>query len=244
MLRVPSSTVSSKLRYSRCVPHLHGAAVARPRLADAHAFGVVAVRAERRGAAGADPLVAALVALLLFLAGARAASRAACPSRRATRSAPSLLPMSVRSASALQPVRGHLGDELRRTASRRRRNLREHAVEAIVVALVLHETGAREIVEVLRGQPAPRARFSAFEQRQELGDGHRHAGCAQLEEESAPSTAAAPSARRGGAGTPAARTGARPARSSAARRSSGGIDLLRIVAAQRLGRNVLGDAAA
>src|SRR6185503_11690293 len=49
------------------VPDLHRAAVARFLLADAHAFRVVAVGAERRGAAGADPLVAALVAAFLLL---------------------------------------------------------------------------------------------------------------------------------------------------------------------------------
>ena len=49
------------------VPDLDRAAVARLLLADAHAFRVVAVGAEGRGAAGADPLVAALVAALLLL---------------------------------------------------------------------------------------------------------------------------------------------------------------------------------
>ena len=49
------------------VPHLHGAEIAVLVLADAHAFGIVAVGAERRGAAGADPFVAALVAAFLLL---------------------------------------------------------------------------------------------------------------------------------------------------------------------------------
>ena len=49
------------------VPHLHGAEVAVGVLADAHAFGIVAIGAERRGAAGADPFAAALVAALLLL---------------------------------------------------------------------------------------------------------------------------------------------------------------------------------
>src|SRR3978361_1825089 len=48
------------------VPHLHRAKVAVLLLADADAFGVVTMGAERRGTAGADPLVAALVAALLF----------------------------------------------------------------------------------------------------------------------------------------------------------------------------------
>src|SRR5262249_57385654 len=48
------------------IPHLHGAEVAVRILADAHALGVVAVRAKRRGAGGADPFLPALVAPLLL----------------------------------------------------------------------------------------------------------------------------------------------------------------------------------
>src|SRR5690606_23286406 len=49
------------------VPHFHRALVAAFLLADAHAFGIVAIGAEGRRAGRADPLVAALVAFLLFL---------------------------------------------------------------------------------------------------------------------------------------------------------------------------------
>src|SRR5262249_58788130 len=48
------------------IPHLHGTEVAVAVLADAHAFGVVAVGAEGRGPGGADPFLAALVAPLLL----------------------------------------------------------------------------------------------------------------------------------------------------------------------------------
>src|SRR4029077_7923303 len=48
------------------VPHLDGAVVAVLLLADAHASRVVAVGAVRRGAAGADPLAAPLMAALLL----------------------------------------------------------------------------------------------------------------------------------------------------------------------------------
>src|SRR4029077_20129496 len=48
------------------IPHLHGAEIAVLLLADADAFGIIAMGAERRGTGGADPLVAALVAALLF----------------------------------------------------------------------------------------------------------------------------------------------------------------------------------
>jgi hypothetical protein len=67
MLRVPSSTVSSRFANSRLSQTLTALRLREPLLADAHALGVVAVGAERRGAGGADPLVAALMALLLLL---------------------------------------------------------------------------------------------------------------------------------------------------------------------------------
>src|SRR5947209_3728791 len=47
------------------VPHLHGAAMLAL-AADAYALRIVAGVAERRGAAGADPFLAALVTALLF----------------------------------------------------------------------------------------------------------------------------------------------------------------------------------
>src|SRR3984893_1443980 len=47
------------------VPHLHGAEIAVLVLADAHAFGMIAVGPERRGPARPDPLVAARGAPLL-----------------------------------------------------------------------------------------------------------------------------------------------------------------------------------
>jgi hypothetical protein len=48
------------------VPHLHGAEIPVAVLADAHAFGIVAVGAVRRGAGCPDPFLAALVTALLF----------------------------------------------------------------------------------------------------------------------------------------------------------------------------------
>src|SRR5690606_27456535 len=48
------------------VPDLDGAAVTRLVLADAHALGIVAIRAEGRGSGSADPFRSALMALLLL----------------------------------------------------------------------------------------------------------------------------------------------------------------------------------
>src|SRR5450432_3185477 len=49
------------------VPYLHGAIVAVLLLADADALWIITLRAERRGAGGADPFVAALMPALLLL---------------------------------------------------------------------------------------------------------------------------------------------------------------------------------
>src|SRR6202030_1051403 len=48
------------------VPHFYGAEIAVGVLADAHAFGIVAVGSERRRACRADPFLAALVPALLL----------------------------------------------------------------------------------------------------------------------------------------------------------------------------------
>src|SRR6201999_3105817 len=48
------------------VPNLHGTEVSIAILPDAHALGIIPIGTERRGAAGADPFAAALVALFLF----------------------------------------------------------------------------------------------------------------------------------------------------------------------------------
>src|SRR5439155_12256466 len=48
------------------IPDLDGAPMAALVLADAHAFRVVAIGAERRGARGADPLAATLMTALLL----------------------------------------------------------------------------------------------------------------------------------------------------------------------------------
>ena len=130
------------------VPHLHGAVVAVLVLADAHAFGIVAVGAERRGAGGADPLVAALMAALLFLQALAQRLHELVPAHRLD-----LLLLflgEVFFGELLQPFGGDVGlfhgvqqalEPLEHGA--------EDAVELVEVALVLHQRGAREIIEIL-----------------------------------------------------------------------------------------------
>ena len=166
------------------LPHLDGAPLAGALPGRCGCLrGLIAVRAEGRGAAGADPLVAALMALALARAAARAASRAACPSHRGLRCAAC--------SSSRERARGERAAATRRAPRpaaaandllRARENLRKDPIEAVVVALVLHEAGAREIVEVLR-RDLRHARPQRLEQVEELGDGDRDTRAAQLEEE-------------------------------------------------------------
>src|SRR3972149_1362141 len=67
MLRVPSSTESSRLRYSRWSQTFTALRLRERSCPMRMPSGVVPVAAERRGPAGADPLRAALVAPFLLL---------------------------------------------------------------------------------------------------------------------------------------------------------------------------------
>ena len=62
----PQFLVAGKILEFAAVPDLDGAASPAAVLADAHALGMVAVGAERRGSRRADPFRAALMAALLF----------------------------------------------------------------------------------------------------------------------------------------------------------------------------------
>ena len=162
MLRVPSSTVSSRLRYSRASQTLTALRLPR-RAADADAFGVVAVVAEGRGAAGADPLVAALVPRLAAPRAARAASRISL-SQPPSASMLRLLLLAEQRARMSPAAASRPGISVASSASNallRALEVRgEHAVEAVEVPLVLHQRRAREVVEVFRrraGDAAPRA---------------------------------------------------------------------------------------
>ena len=140
MLRVPSSRVAVEVAKLALLPHLDRAAVA-PRAADAHAFGVVAAMAERRGAAGADPLVAALVAALLL--GEPLLERRHDLVPRAERlDRRHLLGGEVIFGDQLEPFLGDVGDEV--LAGRRDEaleHLAEDLVEAVELALVVNEDG-------------------------------------------------------------------------------------------------------
>src|SRR5205807_5338802 len=119
------------------VPDLDGAAVARRFRADAHAFGVVAVRAKRRGAAGADPFVAALMPGLLL--GETLAQRLHQLVPAAERLDELLLLLGqVALAEFLEPFVGQLGLRISRGLEPFE-DVAEHPVEAVEMALVLDQ---------------------------------------------------------------------------------------------------------
>ena len=139
------------------VPDLHRAAM-RALAADADAFRVVAAVAERRGAAGADPF-------RCRPGGGPSARPAACFSVSSSLSRPPIASIcffssSVRyfSASFFSHSSGISAVERLLHQLEALEDVAEHAVELVEVALVLHQRGARQIVEVLdpprrRGRP-------------------------------------------------------------------------------------------
>ncbi|MHC2257035.1 hypothetical protein ACVILK_006727 [Bradyrhizobium embrapense] len=106
--------------------------------------------AERRGAGGADPFAAALVTALLFLEALLQGLHELVPAHGLD-----LLLLflgEILLGELLQPLLGDL--RLAHGVEQALEPLEhgaEHAVELVEIALVLHQGGARQIVEVLDG---------------------------------------------------------------------------------------------
>ena len=164
------------------VPHLDRTALAVLVLADAHAFRVETVGAERRGAGRADPLAAALVALLLLLETLLQRLHQLLPA--AHRLDLGLLLVGQKLLGELaQPFFGNFrGDALGGQRFQSLEDMAEHAVELVEVALVLHQHRARQVVEVV-DLVVGDALLHGLHQRQVLLDGDRHLGLTQFEEE-------------------------------------------------------------
>ena len=119
--------------------------------ADAHALRVVAAVAEGRGAAGADPLVAAFVSLLLLLEAFLERFHELVPAH--------LLDLGLFLGGELalqrlaQPVERHFLGEVGQHLDTLEVG-GEGAVELVVVLLVLHQRGAREVVEIVEAEGA------------------------------------------------------------------------------------------
>ena len=129
-------------------PHFDRAAVAAfP--ADADAFGIIAAVAERRGAAGADPLAATLVAALLLGQTLLECGHDLVP-RSQRLDLGHLLGGEVFFGDQPQPFLGDVGGNLLPT--RRQHALEdfaEHLVKPVELALVVDEAGAGEVIELL-----------------------------------------------------------------------------------------------
>ena len=163
------------------VPDLHRAVVAVLLLADADAFGIVAVGAERRGAGRADPFVAALVAALLLLEALAQGLHELVPAHGLD-----LLLLflgEIFLGELLQPLLGDLG--LLHGVEQALQPLEhgaEHAVELVEIALVLHQRGARQIIEILH-RLVGEVGVERLHQRQIFAQGHGDLRIAQRGEE-------------------------------------------------------------
>src|SRR6266704_2523662 len=163
------------------IPHLDRAPAARLVLADAHALGVVAVGAERGGARGADPLVAALVpAFLLFQPLFQRLHELFPAAHRFDHRL--LFGRKVQLGLLEQPFERHVeldsGDRLDSLEV-----FAEGAVELVEILLVLHQRGARQIVELVdRGRDD--ALLHRLQERQPLLDRSRDPVVLELDEES------------------------------------------------------------
>ena len=117
-------------------------------LADAHAFGVVAVGAEGRGARRADHLAAALVALLLLFEALLQRLHDLFPAAELFDLGFFLFGQELL-GQRLQPFLG----QLRRVVFQRQvealEDMAEDLIELVEVALVLHQRGAGEEIEIL-----------------------------------------------------------------------------------------------
>ena len=162
------------------VPHLDRAEIAVAVLADADALGIVAIGAVGRGPGGADPFRAALVAAPLLLEALLQGLQELVPAQGLDLLLLLLAEIFLRQLA--QPFLGNLGvlDGLGQTLQALE-DMAEHPVELVQVALVLHQAGAGEIIELLDVLFREVA-VERIEQGQVFAQGHGHLGVAQFRE--------------------------------------------------------------
>ena len=134
--------VRTNLRRRRsAVPPLHPAEIAVAVLPDTDAFGVIAISADRRGAAGADPFAAALVSLLLLGEALAQGFHQLVPAERGELLL--FLLGEVLLGELLQPFLWNI-DLLDRIdkALQPLEGDAEHPVELVEITFVLHQCGA------------------------------------------------------------------------------------------------------
>src|SRR5580704_5671698 len=163
------------------VPHFYGAEIAVGVLADAHAFGIVAVGAKGRRACRADPFLAALVTA--FLLGKALAQRLEQFFQAAQRLDLFLFFFGeIFLGQLLEPLDGDFRGQRVFNQVEAFEDMAEHAVELVEIALVLHQSGARQIVERL-DPPVGQILLHRLDQREIFAQRHRQAGGFELMEE-------------------------------------------------------------
>ena len=149
-------------------------------LADAHALGIVAVGPEGRGAAGADPLVAALVAFLLLLQALLQGLHQLLEAAQRL-DLGLLLVGEELFCELLQPFRRDVRHQVLVDPLEALEDMGEDPVELVEVPLVLHQGGAGQVVEVVHVQ-ADDVAVHRLHQGEVFPQGHRHLGVAKLRE--------------------------------------------------------------
>jgi hypothetical protein len=165
------------------VPDLDRRLVAPLVLADANALRVVAVGAERAGAAGADHLVAALVALLLFLEALLQGLHQLVPAHLLDRGL--FLRRELELELLLQPFERNVLREVGQHLDALEVG-GERAVELVEQGLVLDQRGAGQVVETVDGGAflvVDDARLDRFEQGQVFLHRDLELGGAECEKE-------------------------------------------------------------
>ena len=194
------------------VPDFDGLEVFVFVLADANAFRVVAVGAKGRGAARADPFIATFVALVLFFEALFQLLHNFFPA--AERFDLGLFFFRQEFfRQRFQPVFRNFGNFAFAQAFQPFEHFTEYAVELVEIALVFHQRGAREVVEVFHLM-LDNLGVQRLQKRQIFAQRHRHGIAFQFVEkidEHIGLTSA--NCARGGRETPDAQTSVHPARS-------------------------------
>jgi len=133
------------------VPHLHGRLVAALVLPDAYALRVVAIGTEGAGAGGADHAAAALVAFLLLLETLLQRRHQLFPAHLLDRGLVGGAEFEFQGLA--QPVQRHFLGEVGKQLYALEVG-REGAVELVELHFVLHQRGARQVVELVDRGPA------------------------------------------------------------------------------------------
>src|SRR5262249_46667216 len=160
------------------VPNLYCAEIAVAVLADAYALRIVSVRAKRRRASRAYPFRTALMAALLFRQSlAQGFEQLVETSHRLD--LPLLFVGQVFFSELFEPLGRNVDSDDILQELEALEYVRKHTIEFVEVALILHQGGTREIIEVLDSARG-KIRLHRLHQREVLAQRDRHARRLQL----------------------------------------------------------------